>query len=248
MNTTDLIFAGAVGVVSLISGATAAVVGFGIGSLLTPLLITRVDPHLAVSLIAIPHAIATAARYVQHRTFVDSSMFLRFGVPSAAGGLLGAVFQGAIPARWLIVVLGALLIATGAASLRLTSLARTPPQSLALVLGALSGFFGGLAGNQGGFRTAGLSAFSLPPRAFLATSTAVGLVVDLARTPVYLARSGSALTEFVPMVVIASAGCLAGTILGERIFLGMPADRYRRVVGGAVVAIGLWLCTQGARS
>ena len=41
-----------------------------------------------------------------------------------------------------------------------------------------------LAGNQGGLRAAGLLAVDLPPRAFLATGTAVALLVDLARTPV----------------------------------------------------------------
>lgn len=248
MSATDLIFAAAVALVGVVSGATAAVVGFGIGSLLTPLLIIRVDPHLAVGLIAIPHALATAVRYVQHRTAVDTSLFLRFGVPSAAGGLLGAVLQGAVTGRWLLVVLGALLVATGVASVRPRSTTRTPLRLMAFLLGGLSGFFGGLAGNQGGFRAAGLSAFPLPPRAFLATSTAVALLVDLARTPVYLARSGRELMTFVPVIALASAGCIVGTVLGERLFLGMAADRYRRVMGIAVAAIGVWLCVQGLRN
>jgi hypothetical protein len=46
--------------------------------------------------------------------------------------------------------------------------------------------------SRGGLRAAGLTAFDLAPRAFLATGTAVALLVDMARTPVYLAHAGAA--------------------------------------------------------
>jgi uncharacterized membrane protein YfcA len=47
--------------VAILSGATASVVGFGIGSLLTPLLATRLGMSVAVAAVAIPHALATGA-------------------------------------------------------------------------------------------------------------------------------------------------------------------------------------------
>jgi uncharacterized membrane protein YfcA len=94
-------------------------------------------------------------------------------------------------------------------------------------------------------RAAGLSTFGLPPRSFLATSTAVALLVDLARTPVYLARTGSQLIEFLPEIALAAAGCLIGTVLGERVFLGMSRERYRLAIVFAVLCLGIWLCVQG---
>jgi uncharacterized membrane protein YfcA len=245
MSIDEVAFTAAVAALGIVSGATAAIIGFGIGSLLTPLLITRVDPHLAVSIIAVPHALATGVRYIQHRAAVDSHLLVRFGFPSAAGALGGAALQGALTSRGLLLVLGGLLIATGIANLSRAYRARNPPPLAAFALGALSGFFGGLAGNQGGFRTAGLSAFSLPPRTFLATGTAVALLVDLARTPVYLVRSGSQLNQFTGIILVASVGCVLGTIAGERVLLGMSAHRYRVVVGVAVLIVGVWLCVQG---
>jgi uncharacterized membrane protein YfcA len=235
----------AVAGVGLLSGATAAVVGFGVGSLLTPLLVTRVDPHVAVSLIAIPHALATGIRYVQHRDAIDKGLLIRFGIPSAIGSLLGATFQAALTSRLLVLVVGLLLIATGAANLVKAFRSWRPSKPVAFVLGALSGFFGGVAGNQGGLRAASLSAFSLPPRTFLATSTAIALLIDLARTPVYVMRSANQLLAFALIVACAAAGCTLGTILGERLFLGMSADRYRVVVGAMVALAGVWLCVQG---
>jgi hypothetical protein len=45
--------------------------------------------------------------------------------------------------------------------------------------GALSGLFGGLVGNQGGIRSAALMGFDINKEAFVATATAIGLVVDV---------------------------------------------------------------------
>ena len=82
--------------VAVLSGATASVVGFGIGSLLTPLLATRLDMPTAVAAVALPHAVATALRCWRLRDAVDGAVLRRFGVLSAVGGLLGALgYSGA---------------------------------------------------------------------------------------------------------------------------------------------------------
>jgi uncharacterized membrane protein YfcA len=228
----------------VLSGSTAAVVGFGIGSLLTPLLTLRLSPGLAVAVVALPHLLATAARFLRHVRSVDRPTFLRFGLLSAAGGLAGALLQSRFGAPALLAALGGLLIATALASLTGNFGGRRSGTPTALTLGLLSGLFGGLVGNQGGLRAAGLLAFDLSPRAFLATSTAVALVVDLARTPVYLVRAGPQLWSLALPIAVAAAGCLVGTIWGERLLLRIRPATYRRLVGAGVGAIGLWLLTR----
>jgi uncharacterized membrane protein YfcA len=225
----------------VLSGSTAAVVGFGIGSLLTPLLTLRLSPELAIAVVALPHLLATAVRLLRHAASVDRPTFLRFGLLSAAGGLGGALLQSTLSGPALLGGLGSLLIATALASLTGNFGGRQSATPVALVLGLISGFFGGLVGNQGGLRAAGLLAFDLPPRVFLATSTAVALMVDLARTPVYLARAGAQLWSLALPIAVAAAGCLAGTVWGERLLLRMGPATYRRLVGAAVGAIGVWL-------
>lgn len=227
--------------VGILSGATAAVIGFGIGSLLTPFLLTRLEPHLAISAVALPHLIATGIRYVHYRQWVHRTVLLRFGVPSAVGGLLGAVLQGTLQSAALVSVLAIFLILTGIANLTRGFGGWRPGSFVATILGLLSGMFGGLAGNQGGLRAAGLTAFALEPRAYMATATAVALLIDAARTPIYLARGGEALVRLAAPIAVATVGCVAGTILGERVFFRIPADRYRKLVGAAVIALGLWL-------
>ena len=237
----DPIFLLALFALGVLSGSTAAVVGFGIGSLLTPLLSLRLSPALAIAVVALPHLLATAVRLVRHAAAVDRSTFLRFGVLSAAGGLAGALLQSALSGPALLAALGALLIATALASLTGNFGGHGPSTPVALALGLGSGFFGGLVGNQGGLRAAGLLTFELQPRSFLATSTAVALVVDLVRTPIYLARAGPELWSLRLPIAVAAAGCLLGTVWGERLLLRIGPATYRRVVGLGVGAIGVWL-------
>ena len=90
-------------------------------------------------------------------------------------------------------------------------------------------------------RAAALTAFGLTPAAFVATATATGLLVDLARAPVYLWRSGPELLALWRPIAVASVGVLAGTILGERILFGLSPSRFGQVVGGAIGLLGLWL-------
>ena len=61
-------------VLGIMSGATAAVVGFGIGSLLTPLFAATLGTNLAVATVTLPHLIATALRcYRLRRPYSRSS-------------------------------------------------------------------------------------------------------------------------------------------------------------------------------
>ena len=138
-------------------------------------------------------------------------------------------------------VLGTLLVLTAVAQITGWTKRWTPRGPLVALFGVVSGFFGGIAGNQGGLRAAALMAFGLTPLAFVATATAAGLLVDAARTPVYLWVSGAELLPVWQPIGVACAGVLAGTILGQRMLLGLSPQRFGQVVGGAIGVLGLWL-------
>ncbi len=231
----------AVLVLAILSGATAAVVGFGIGSLLTPLVATSLGANLAVATVTVPHLIATAFRCYRLRRDIDVGVLVRFGAWSAGGGLAGALAYSRLAAPALTAVLGALLLMTAVANLTGLFAVRSPRRSVTALLGLGSGFFGGLAGNQGGLRAAALSGFGLSPRAFVATSTATGLLVDLARTPVYAAVTGHALLGVWRPIAVATVGVVIGTLLGERLLFGLSPARFRRLLAVAVGLLGLSL-------
>lgn len=227
--------------VGVLSGATASVVGFGIGSLLTPLLAMRLGAGVAVAAVTIPHAIATAVRCWRLRAAIDWQVLRSFGVLSAVGGLAGALLYTSLGVTALTRVLGALLLLTALAQLTGWSSRWHPQGGLVGVFGLTSGFFGGVAGNQGGLRAAALMAFRLSPAAFVATATATGLAVDAARMPVYLWSRGSDLAPLWLPIGVATVGVLIGTVIGERIVMGLSLRRFSQVVGAAVGILGLWL-------
>ena len=236
----SLWFVGLLGIVSLVAGATGSIVGFGIGSLLTPLLAVRYGIDLAIAAVALPHLGGGLLRGWRLRAAVDRRVLVRFGILSAIGGLIGALIFARLEPQALGRILGALLLLTAAAGVTEWSDRWKPGGPLVWALGALSGFFGGVVGNQGGLRAAALSAFRLEPTAFVATSTAIGVLIDLVRAPVYLHRAGSDLIDLWPLVVVATAGVLAGTLVGERLLLGLTRERFRQLVSIAVGLLGLW--------
>src|SRR2546430_12292175 len=81
----------AVAAAAMVAGGIASLAGFGIGSVLTPLLALRVGAKLAVAAVSIPHLIGTAVRFWLLRGHVNRRIFIWFGLTSAAGGLPGAV-------------------------------------------------------------------------------------------------------------------------------------------------------------
>jgi uncharacterized membrane protein YfcA len=236
-----LIFLASIG-----AGAVAAVSGFGIGSLLTPLFLLWFPARSAVVLVAIPHALASIIRWLRLRRDVDRSVFVQFGLASAAGGLAGALLQATLGSNWLTAVLGLLMLTAGT-----TELARRPvplPQSRVarLLAGVVSGVFGGLVGNQGGIRSAALLGFGLTPRQLVATATASAVLVDIARVPVYVATAGATIAAQPPVLVAASAGVTVGTFLGVPLLRRLPERIYRLLIGVLLVCLGISLLIAAA--
>jgi uncharacterized membrane protein YfcA len=224
---------------AVLSGATASLAGFGIGSLLTPFLALRFGTADAIALVAIPHAAATALRFVRLRHAVDRQVLVRFGALSALGGLAGALLYSGLGNRALTLILAGLLLLTAAAGLSGWTERWHARGAAPWLLGVVSGFFGGIAGNQGGVRAAALLAFRLTPAAFVATATAVALAVDAVRTPIYLWRAAEVVARYWLPVAVAVPGVLLGTLLGERVLLGIPAKRFRPVISSVIGVIGL---------
>lgn len=230
---------------SFAAGAIASIAGFGIGSLVTPVLAAQMGTRLAVAAVSIPHVIGTALRFWMLRARVDRRTFMWFGMASAAGGLTGALLHAQASNRGLSITLGVLLLFAGVSEfsglMRHIHLGRAG----AWIAGVLSGGFGGLVGNQGGIRSAALLAFDLDREAFVATATATGLIVDAARMPVYLAVEHSGLRGIAVPILLATGGVVAGTLAGRRLLAGVPEPVFRRVVAVLLVGLGAWMALRG---
>jgi uncharacterized membrane protein YfcA len=110
-----------------------------------------------------------------------------------------------------------------------------------MMAGALSGLLGGLVGNQGGIRSAALMDARMSKETFVATATAIGLIVDAARMPVYLVVERAALLQMWPFIVVATAGVVAGTLLGTRLLARVPESVFRRIVAVILAVLGAYM-------
>ena len=103
--------------IGVVSGLSAAMFGIGGGVVIVPLLmlVTRMPPRIAaatsLATLVLTSMIGTA-RYAGsgHIDWVGAAVI---GVPAVAGVLLGVALQKRLPADWLIIAFGVLIIAIG---------------------------------------------------------------------------------------------------------------------------------------
>lgn len=228
-------------IASLMAGAIASLAGFGIGSILTPLLAWSVGTRTAVAVIAIPHFAATAVRFWIVRRSVNRRVLLGFGLASAIGGLIGAFLHTQLQGEALKVIFGTLLVFAG--FMGMTGLAQKMRfhGAVAWIAGVVSGGFGGLVGNQGGIRSAALMGFDLPKESLIATATAIGVIVDLARLPVYFVSEYHPLILSWRWMLIAGTGVLLGTWLGIRFLRNISETAFRRLLGAFILVLGVYM-------
>lgn len=82
------------------------------------------------------------------------------------------------------------------------------------------------------------SGFDLPKQTFVGTATAIGLSVDGARMPVYLAMQHAEMWAIWPWVALATVGVAIGTVLGSRVLARIPDVWFRRVLAVVLALLG----------
>jgi uncharacterized protein len=226
---------------SLVAGAIAAISGFGIGSILTPVLSTQIDTKLAVAIVSIPHFIGTLFRFIRLREHVNRRVAFTFGVASAIGGLGGAVLNAYVSGPTLGYILGALLVFAGLSGISGFADRLQLHGPLSWLGGFISAALGGLVGNQGGIRSAAMLGFHLTKESFVATATAIALVVDGARVPVYLVSQHEEMLSFWPIMGLSTVGVVAGTLAGSRLLKRIPEGTFKRIVSALVLGLGMFM-------
>ena len=232
-------FLGLMLIVGIAAGAVAAVSGFGIGSLLTPAFAIYTGTKLAIAAAAIPHLLGSALRVWILRKDIDYKILWGFGIASAVFGLTGALLHNFIGGRMLTFMFGVILVFAG--GMGITGLAEKMQfkGAAAWAAGAFSGFLGGMVGNQGGIRSAAMLGLNVPKRAFVATASAVSIMVDGVRIPVYIANQSEKLLGIWPYIAGAGAAVIIGTLAGQKLLTFIPERFFKRVVAAIVLFLGV---------
>jgi uncharacterized protein len=107
---------------------------------------------------------------------------------------------------------------------------------------ALSGFFGGLSGNQGALRSAFLVRCGLSKESFIATGVVIACIVDFTRITVYgshLATAGQ--IENMPLLAVATISAFFGAFVGNRLMKKVTMRTIQILVSGMLFGIALAL-------
>ena len=203
------------------------------------LLALSVGTKEAVVAVSIPHLVATAIRFWNLRRKIDRQVLKNFGIASAAGGLAGALIGSRFSSPILAYILGGLLVFAGLTGLTGISRKMRFGRKAAWLGGAVSGLLGGLVGNQGGIRSAALLGFNLEAKTFVATATAIALIVDGARMPIYFFTSPATVERLVAVDRRHGGGGAIGTIAGGRVLARIPEIYFRRLVSLLILALGI---------
>lgn len=222
-------------------GVLTLLTGFGLGTLLPPFFTFFFDVKLALFLVALVHLSNNLFKLFLFRRHVDAAIFRRFGLVSLLGAVAGASLFGVLPTGWLKKTLGAFLVWTGGSEFLPGAGGGRIARRWDLLGGLASGFLGGILGTQGAIRSAYLLNYSLSKEAFIATGTAISILIDLTRIPFYL-YTQRALFATVPTFFILAviAAALAGTRLGTHLLQGVSLGFFRQIVGAALLLMGIY--------
>ncbi len=206
--------------------------GFGLGTLLMPVAAIGFPVAVAVALTAFVHLLNSLLKAALFHPWIAWRIALLFGVPALLAAIPGAWLltrmadQQALRSYTLFgmdaeitpvkLSVGLLLVIFALAEwLSLAAKIRVPQRYLPAG-GLLSGFFGGLSGHQGAFRSAFLLHAGLDPKGFVATNAVIAAFVDLARLAVYGINLDLLLDAVDPGLLAAvTAAALAGVLVGR---------------------------------
>ena len=97
-------------VITLIAAALTVPAGFGLATMLTPVVLLWLPPHEAIAVVAIIHGAHNAWKLKLLRSSVDFSAVKRYGWALVIGAIIGAVLHSHIPSDPLLLVVGVALI------------------------------------------------------------------------------------------------------------------------------------------
>ena len=232
--------------------------GFGLGSILTPVFMIFFPVDLAIALTGIVHFFNNIFKLLLVGRKADKEVVLRFGIPAVIAAIVGSWLLLNItglkplftydafgknvevyPVKFIISVL--LIIFATIDLIPYFNNLQFGKDKLALG-GALSGFFGGLSGNQGALRSAFLIKAGLSKEAFIATAVVVSTFVDFTRLGVYATRFTKAgLSDNLTLVTCATLSAIVGAYIGNKLLKKVTFRFLRVTIAIMLIIISLAL-------
>lgn len=251
--------------VAALASALTLYSGFGLGTLLLPAFALFLDAPMAVAATAVVHLLNNLFKGGLLWTRVDWRTVLAFGLPAVPAAVLGAwvlsllgdtprlfawgAFGQTFGPTGAGLAIGLLMIVFAMLELQPWFQRLKAPPRLVPVGGLITGFFGGLTGQQGAFRSIFLLRSGLSPEKFIATGVMIAVLVDLSRLTTYAASFSMAGLDLAGrdglLVLAGTLSAFGGAFVATRYLdkLTIGAIRYSvailMLVIGAALAVGV---------
>jgi uncharacterized membrane protein YfcA len=243
-------------IAALITSLLTFFSGFGLGTILTPVFAIFFPIEIAIALTGVVHFLNNIFKLMLVGKHADKQVVIRFGIPAIFAALLGAfllvriselepIHNYTIGNKLFYITPIKLLVAI---LIIFFSLLEIIPRVKKIQFGKnklflgglLSGFFGGLSGNQGALRTAFLIRSGLSKEAFIATGIVIACLIDVSRLGVYSTRFlKSGLQENLPLVIAATLSAFAGAYLGSRLLKSVTFSTIQIIVTVMLIVLSV---------
>ena len=238
--------------------------GFGLGTVLMPAFALFFPIPVAIAATAVVHLANNVFKIFLVGRNADRGVVLRFAITAALAAILGAWLLGWM--SWMPavtsyqigertyeltlvkLVIGILIIVFALFDL-VPGLQKLAFERKYLPLGGiLSGFFGGLSGNQGAMRSAFLLKSGLDTKSFVGTNAVSAFIVDIVRLIVYSATFYTASFTQISgdiwvLVLLAIFFAFIGSFVGSRLVKKVSLRTVQIIVGVMLAIIGMGLMT-----
>ena len=245
---------------ALVASGLTLFSGFGLGTLLMPVVAIFFPVEVAIGVTALVHFANNLFKLGLLGLRADRNVLTRFGIPAVLAAFAGALLLGwlaalpplleyhlgggvrqLLPVKFAVglLILIFVLLELSPAFARLTFDRRWLPLG-----GFISGFFGGLSGHQGALRSMFLIKAGLDKEQFVATGVVLAVMVDLARLSIY--GGGTLLAGRSvdwPLVATATLAAFAGAFAGTRLLKKLTILTVQLCVAGMLTVVALGLMT-----
>lgn len=232
--------------------------GFGLGTILMPVVAIFFPVPIAVAITAVVHLLNSLFKLGLLWRDISKRVLLVFGVPALLAAIPGALLLDYLStleplttyelagSRYSVMPVklaaGILLIIFATAEI-IPFLNRLSNHRLSLPAGGiLSGFFGGLSGNQGAFRSAFLIRAGLDKNAFVSTNAAIAALVDSSRILIYgLTFDMAVIEEKNTLILLATISAFFGVFLGTKLLKKVTVGFIQKLVAAMLYMLGVLL-------
>jgi uncharacterized protein len=221
-------------IVALLGSGLTLFSGFGLGTLLVPVFGLFFPIEIAIVLTAIVHFLNNVFKLFLLGKSADKNVVFRFGIPAIVFAFLGAyiltLLSGMQPLldyklgnrnfqiMPIKLIIGLLLLFFSLFEIipKLSNLQFD--KKFLPVGGILSGFFGGLSGNQGALRAAFLIRANLSKQSYIATGVVIACLIDISRLIIYSKDIVTHHTQFdYTLLTLATLSAFTGAFFGNKL-------------------------------